>query len=370
MSHEEGYKETEIGSIPEDWDVATVSKVVQITTGSRNTQDKVEDGLYPFFVRSQTVERINRFSYDEEAVLTAGDGVGTGKIFHYINGPFDCHQRVYRMSGFGNRIDGFFFYKCFSASFYDRIMSMTAKSSVDSVRREMIADMFVPMPPIDEQKAIAKALRDIDNLIASLDALITKKRDMKQAAMQQLLTGRTRLPGSDGEWPSIPFSKFAPLQRGFDLPTKHLRPGPHPVAYSNGVLASHNEFMVKGPGVVTGRSGTIGNIAYLEDHYWPHNTALWVTSFANSHPKFVYYFLEHMDLVRFATGSGVPTLNRNDVHAQFVEVPESKKEQEAIADVLTAIDCELDGLEERNAKFRALRQGMMQELLTGKVRLI
>ena len=102
------YKETEIGIIPEDWEVDKVASFASITTGSRNTQDRIEDGQYPFFVRSQTVEKINSYSFDGEAVLTAGDGVGTGKVFHYINGKFDCHQRVYRISNFEPELDGFF----------------------------------------------------------------------------------------------------------------------------------------------------------------------------------------------------------------------------------------------------------------------
>ena len=90
-----GYKQTEVGVIPEDWDLDDIENLAHITTGGRNTQDRIDDGQYPFFVRSQTAERINSYSYDGEAVLTAGDGVGTGKVFHYINGKFDAHQRVY-----------------------------------------------------------------------------------------------------------------------------------------------------------------------------------------------------------------------------------------------------------------------------------
>jgi type I restriction enzyme S subunit len=190
-----------VGQIPADWSVTVIGEIAEVTTGSKNTQDKVPDGEFPFFVRSQTVERINSYSFDGEAVLTAGDGVGTGKVFHYINGKFDLHQRVYRISNFQAAIDGYFFYLYFSSHFYDRIMSMTAKSSVDSVRMEMITKMAIPLPPsITEQRAIATALSDVDALIAGLERLIAKKRDIKQAAMQQLLTGQTRLPGFSGEW--------------------------------------------------------------------------------------------------------------------------------------------------------------------------
>jgi type I restriction enzyme S subunit len=188
-----GYKQTEVGVIPEDWNINDIDSLASITTGGRNTQDRVGDGQYPFFVRSQTVERINSYSFDGQAVLTAGDGVGTGKVFHYIDGKFDIHQRVYRISDFRPELDGFFFYTYFSNRFYDRIASMTAKSSVDSVRMEMIADMVVPLPSAEEQRAIATVLSDMDAAIAALETRRTKTQAIKQGMMQQLLTGKVRL---------------------------------------------------------------------------------------------------------------------------------------------------------------------------------
>lgn len=187
-------KQSEAGTIPEDWGIAFVKDFAHITTGSRNTQDRVEDGEYPFFVRSQIVERINSYSFDGEAVLTAGDGVGTGKVFHYINAKFDTHQRVYRISHFSEQVSGYFFYLYFSTYFYDRIMQMTAKSSVDSVRMEMIAKMPIPLPSTrKEQQAIATILSDMDAEITALEAKLAKARQVKQGMMQELLTGRIRL---------------------------------------------------------------------------------------------------------------------------------------------------------------------------------
>ena len=186
-------KQTELGKIPEDWGIDFIKNVIKITTGDKNTQDKIDTGKYLFFVRSQTIERINTYSFDGEAVLTAGDGVGTGKIYHYINGKFDYHQRVYLMYGFGDKLDGYYFYLYFSNNFYDRIMSMTAKSSVDSVRREMIADMQIALPSKPEQTAIATILSDMDTEIQALHQRLDKTRDIKQGMMQQLLTGKVRL---------------------------------------------------------------------------------------------------------------------------------------------------------------------------------
>ena len=366
-----GYKRTPVGMIPEDWELELIVNLAHISTGGRNTKDRVDDGEYPFFVRSQIVEHINSYSFDGEAVLTAGDGVGTGKVFHYINGKFDVHQRVYRISDYSNRINGYFFYLYFSSHFYGRIMQMTAKSSVDSVRKEMIAGMLIPFPnSLAEQEAIADALTDADTLIESLEQLLTKKRQIKKGAMQELLTGKKRLPGFSGEWHKKRLGDFAPLQRGFDLPNRHLRQGPYPVVYSNGVMNYHSSYQVTGPGVVTGRSGTIGNVTFVEGNFWPHNTALWVTSFKGCNPKFVYFLYAWVGLERFTSGSGVPTLNRNDAHDFDLLIPPTKDEQTAISTILSDMDAEIAALESRLSKARQLKQGMMQELLSGRIRLV
>ena len=109
---------------------------------------------------------------------------------------------------------------------------------------------------------------------------------------------------------------------------------------------------------------------YIESDYWPHNTSLFVTNFHGNDPKFVYYLFQHTKLAQFSTGSGVPTLNRNDVHAHVVQIPQAHEEQSAIAQALTDMDTEITTLEARREKTRLIKQGMMQELLSGRARLI
>ena len=170
------------------------------------------------------------------------------------------------------------------------------------------------------------------------------------------------------DWDVRPISDVAPLQRGFDLPTTQLQKGLYPVVYSNGVLNFHNRAMVTAPGVVTGRSGTIGKVNYIECDYWPHNTTLWVTSFIGNVPKFIYYLYQGIKLERFSTGSGVPTLNRNDVHAFRIAVP-PLPEQHAIAKAISDVDALLAKLDQLITKKRDLKQATMQQLLTGQTRL-
>lgn len=147
------------------WEQRKAKDLCSISTGKSNTQDRVDDGIYPFYVRSPIVEHSNRYLFDEEAVLTVGDGVGTGKVFHYVNGKYDLHQRVYRMFDFSEEITAKYFYYYFSNHFYDRVMAMTAKTSVDSVRYEMIADMDIALPKVKEQMAISAYFEQLDNLI-------------------------------------------------------------------------------------------------------------------------------------------------------------------------------------------------------------
>ena len=126
-----------IGDIPTGWECVKLKYLCSVTTGGKDTQDKVDDGLYPFYVRSQKVERINSYSYEGESVLTAGDGVGVGKVFHYVNGKFEYHQRVYKFSDF-RRVYGKFFFLFMKHHFIFVTKDQNSKSTVDSIRRPLI----------------------------------------------------------------------------------------------------------------------------------------------------------------------------------------------------------------------------------------
>ena len=186
----------------EDWEQRKVGSICLISTGKSNTQDRVEDGKYPFYVRSSIVERSNRYLFDEEAVLTVGDGVGTGKVFHYVNGKYDLHQRVYRMFCFEKDISAKYFFYYFSNNFYDRVMAMTAKTSVDSVRHEMIADMDIIVPYITEQKFIADIFQNFDHLITLHQRKLQKLKIIKKSMLENLF------PQNGEKTPKIRFSGF------------------------------------------------------------------------------------------------------------------------------------------------------------------
>lgn len=168
------------------WDIRNLGELVSIKTGKKNTQDKVPDGKYPFFVRSQQVENIDNYSFDGEAILTAGDGVGVGKVFHYINGKFDYHQRVYCLSDFRSSVFGKYIYEVFKNNFGMETAKYSAKNSVDSVRMEMITGMKIPLPPLSEQQKIANCLSSLNERITAETQKLAALKTHKTGLMQQL----------------------------------------------------------------------------------------------------------------------------------------------------------------------------------------
>lgn len=375
-----GYKQTEIGVIPVDWDIEQIKGFATIKTGSKNTQDRIADGLYPFFVRSQKVERINSYSFDGEAVLTAGDGVGTGKVFHYINGKFDIHQRVYKISEYSKRVDGYFFFLYFSNNFFSRIMQMTAKSSVDSVRMEMIAEMQVPIPSKPEQSAIATALSDADLLIAKLEKLLEKKKNIKQGAMQELLTGKRRLPGFSGEWDIKTIEELEKtgdikLSRGKVISKKDIEEfkGIFPIysssIHNNGEFGRYGLYMFDEELITWSVDGG-GNFFYRNQHKFSVTNVcgyMRVNAERLSY-QFLAYQLQflHSKLFFDYTMKAHPSVIRK---AYSVKIPKLA-EQDATATILSDMDAEIIQIESQLTKYQNLKQGMMRVLLTGKIRLI
>ena len=171
------------------------------------------------------------------------------------------------------------------------------------------------------------------------------------------------------DWDIKALFEVAPLQRGFDLPSREIKNGTFPVVYSNGIENYHHVSMVSGPGVITGRSGTLGKVHFIESDYWPHNTTLWVTKFNKNYPKYIYYLYKFIGFNRFASGTGVPTLNRNDAHSFKVALPKSINEQKKIAETLTDVDNLLESIDHILIKKQNLKKAIIHGLITGDMRL-
>jgi type I restriction enzyme S subunit len=238
----------------------------------------------------------------------------------------------------------------------------------------------MPVPPHEEQRAIAGALGDVDALIAALDQLIAKKGELKRAAMQQLLTPpapgqarQTRLPGFSGEWEVKRLGEIALLYQPVTISAKQFTESGYPVYGANGVVGFYREFNHNNWQVtVTCRGSTCGTVNRTVDRCWITGNAMVVNcdNREDVDKSFLYYLLLSRDLSICITGTGQPQIVRGPLADFSITFPANKIEQAAIAAVLSDMDAEIAALERRLAKTRALKQGMMQELLTGRTRLI
>ena len=182
-----------LNGFTESWIEEKLGNISLIKTGCRNGNEAVENGKYPFFVRSQTVYRINSYSFDGEAIIIPGEG-GIGSIYHYINGKFDYHQRVYKISDFPKNIYAKYIYFYMKQNFGDYATNLSVKATVDSLRLSAFSNFVLYMPPSKaEQIAIATILSDMDAEIEALETKRAKYEQVKQGMMQQLLTGKIRL---------------------------------------------------------------------------------------------------------------------------------------------------------------------------------
>ena len=222
---------------------------------------------------------------------------------------------------------------------------------------------------VAEQRAIAAALSDVDALLDGLTRLIAKKRDLKQGAMQQLLTGQTRLPGFRGEWEVKRLGEVLTICHGKSQHHVVVADGLYPILATGGQIGTASRPLYDKPSVLIGRKGTIDQPKYMETPFWTVDTLFYSAMTGRNSAKFFYYRFCLIDWMRFNEASGVPSLNARTIERIEIMSP-GPTEQTAIATVLSDMDAELSALEARRTKTRLLEQAMMQELLTGRTRLV
>ena len=168
----------------DEWKEVKLGEVADIKTGGRDVQDSVEDGLYPFYIRSEEVKRINSYSFDGEAILIPGEGK-LGEIFHYVNGKFDVHQRVYKISNFAD-VNAKFILQQMKKDFKQHAMRNTVKATVDSLRLPTIQSFNILVPSLPEQEAIASFFQDLDKTIAKQEEKVKNLKESKQTLLRKM----------------------------------------------------------------------------------------------------------------------------------------------------------------------------------------
>lgn len=398
-----GYKQTDVGVIPEDWSVSTVGHEFEVKLGKMLDSEK-NTGIPKFYLGNKAVQwdridisdlltvPLSRADIEKyrlrkgDLLVCEGGEVGRAAIW---DAPLEeCYfqkalHRLRARHGFDSRLMA-----ALLRLWSDRglLANYVTQTSIAHLPREKFVEVPMPVPPPREQRAITEALSDVDALIVAIDQLIAKKRDLKQAAMQQLLTGRTRLPGFRGKWEEKLFGDVAVTRREKFDPR---RGGPHDfcvelehIASKNGELLGSTVAGTQASPKSVFRSGDVlfGKLrAYLRK-YWLAtrdgvcSTEIWVlTPNQNSVAvEFLYQIVktdEFIDAASNSYGTHMPRSDWNAIKNLLIKVP-PLQEQTAIAEVLSDMDAELAVLEQRRDKTRALKQGMMQELLTGRTRLV
>lgn len=236
-------------------------------------------------------------------------------------------------------------------------------TTVKGLRKDILLDWPILVPPLDEQRRIAEVLRSVDEAIG----LNYRTAQQAECALTSARLHLTGLDGSESGWLRKPVLECFQLQRGHDLPVQNRNDGGVPVIASNGPVGFHDYSPIPSPAVITGRSGTIGKVTYFDGPCWPLNTTLFVRDFKGSDPRFVYHFLSAFPLAQHATGTGVPTLNRNDVHAVEVRWPEPE-EQDRRAKVLDSLEMSWRAAQAAHEACRSLKVKLAADLLSGRVR--
>ena len=247
--------------------------------------------------------------------------------------------------------------------------SHSGKSGVPGVNRNDLHELVVHLPPLAEQEAIAEALSDADALIEALAGVIAKKRQIKQGAMQALLTGKTRLPGFSGVWETCLIGDLLSIMHGKSQRTVEDLNGAYPILASGGQIGKANQFLYDKPSVMIGRKGTIDRPQYMDQPFWTVDTLFYSEIHGQNNAKFIFYQFCLIDWKQHNEASGVPSLNARTIERIDLKVPQPA-EQTAIAAILSDMDAEIAALEAKLVKARQVKQGMMQELLTGRIRLI
>ncbi len=388
MEVKPGYRQTEVGVIPKEWEVKRLGDVLTICHGKSQRDVAVADGPYPILATGGQIGTASRALYDKPSVLIGRKG--TIDQPQYMETPFWTVDTLF-YSAMKNGSDAkFFFYRFCMISW----LQFNEASGVPSLNARTIEQIEIPCPEPKEQRAIAAALSDVDALLGGLDRLIAKTRDLKPAAMQQLLTGQTRLPGFSAAWEVKRLGQVADVLKGRALSKSLItQSGAHPcILYgelfttygrvisnvvsrtnsSEGCRSVAGDVLLPGSTTTTGADLATASALLIEDVALGGDIIIVRNKGKSYDPVFLASFLTHTAkhaIAELTQGITIHHLYGKDLKTLSLQLP-SLPEQTAIAAVLSDMDTELAALEARRDKTRDLKQAMMQELLTGKTRLL
>ena len=390
-----GYKQTDLGPIPNSWEAVLLGDLFVFKNGLNkaksyfgsgtpivNYMDVYErSGLRPDDLLgrvSLTPEEIRNFKVRRGDVFFTRtsetvEEIGVASVILYE--PYDTvfSGFVLRARPRDGRLNDRYKQYCFASRVVrSQIISNATYTTRALTNGRALSTVWIAVPPNPEQRAIAEVLSDVDGLINALDALIAKKRAIKQATMQQLLTGKTRLPGFSTPWQTKRLEAITKIQKGSLITEKSVVPGVIPVIAGGQKPAYyHNTANRTGKTITVSASGAYAGFVALYNQPIFASDCSTISESSRYSIDFIYYYLVFNQSVIYnaQTGGAQPHIHPVDLMPLMVDLPELP-EQRAIATVLSDMDAEIAALEHRRDKTIAIKQGMMQQLLTGNVRLL
>ncbi|EPB3007098.1 restriction endonuclease subunit S [Enterococcus faecalis] len=358
----------------EEWEQCKAEELCKISTGKGNTQDKVENGKYPFYVRSENIERSNYFLYDQEAVLTVGDGVGTGRVFHYVSGKYNLHQRVYRMYDFNKQISAKYFYYYFSLNFHRRVRSLTAKTSVDSVRLNMIADMEIKYPSELEQLKIFSFLDYLIKSITLHQRKLEQLKELKKAYLQLMFpkkeerVPKLRFADFEGEWELCKLIGILDIIKGTqksksELSTNQNNCTPYPV-YNGGINPSGYTNIYNRENAITISEGgnSAGFVNFVQEKFFSggHNYTI-VNNVTDTLFLFFYLCSIQEEIMRLRVGTGLPNIQKPTLMNLEIQKT-TDNEQKFIGLFLKNIDILITLTQNKLNQLKSLKKSYLQNM--------
>lgn len=384
---EMGFKHTEVGIIPEDWSLTPLINVVEYIHGKAHEQDIDENGDFivansKFISSSGRIKKLstkNQCPAKKGDILTVLSDIPNGKALakcYYVDkdNEITVNQRIciWRSK---NADTKFLYYRLNRLPYF---LSLNDGVNQTNIGNSDIDKCIISLPPtLEEQKFIATALTDVDELITGLEKLISKKKDIKQGAMQQLLTpphkGGKRLQGFSEEWIENNFGEISEIYQPTTISQDKFCSDGHPVYGANGIVGYFNEYNHNTwQTIITCRGSTCGTVNKTTGEAWITGNAMVMNVDSNHtiNKLFFYYVISNQNFNNCITGSGQPQIVRQPLFDFIINYPKDLDEQQAIAQILSDMDAEITQLETKKEKYKSIKQGMMQELLTGKTRLL
>lgn len=378
MKINQGYKRTEVGIIPSDWEVCKLSGIGESIIGLTYSPSRVKQ-YGTLVLRSSNVQN-GRLAFDDNVYVEMdlpkrvivkendilicvrnGSRQLIGKcalIDKKTEGSaFGAFMSVYR-SGFSNII-----FHQFQSFIIQRQINETLGATINQITNKDLASFQIPLPSIKaERTAIANALNDADKLITALEKLIAKKRNIKQGAMQELLKPKAG-------WEEKKLGEVLKVRHGKSQKQVASDNGAYPILASGGVIGRARVFLYDKPSVLIGRKGTIDEPQYMDTPFWSVDTLFYTDILQEYDAKFLFYMFNLINWYSYNEASGVPSLNAKTIESIEKQFPKFE-EQTRIAQILSDMDTEIEALEKKLTKYKMLKQGMMQNLLTGRIRLV